>query len=149
MNLPHIKPFNSKQCISILYFKPFKTPYFCLELLSEDIGFQYGKSASFPDGSFATSSNQFDEVPASPSNGRLYKPWTFWCPKSLFEYFYLELILVQKYYIFAVSIHGQLVSHKDFRTDFSISYSQDYDIWQQYDGTFTVSYQLKFKHLYV
>ena len=110
---------------------------FCLELLNEDIGFQYNKS--FPDESLATSDVQFRKDFAHPSNGRLYKPWKFWCPSVHSESFYLELVLVQKYYIFAASIQGHFVSN-DFKTEFTISYSLDYEKWQQYDTTFTVRY---------
>ena len=112
---------------------------FYLELLNEDIGFKY--NGFFPDESLATSADQYKKGGANPSNGKLYKPWTFWCPNDREKFFYLELVLVQKYYMFAVSIHGRLVTG-DFKTDFTISYSQDYASWPQYDATFTVSYQI-------
>ena len=99
-------------------------------------------SAAFPDESLATSADQSDKTSANPSNGRLYKPELFWCPKAPFRDFYLELILVQEYYIFAVSIQGKLRDFIDsnFTTDFSISYSGSYANWLKYDRKFKVSY---------
>jgi hypothetical protein len=107
--------------------------------VNEDIGFQYGKSEIFPD-SLATSSDQFDNGDANPRNGKLYTPNKFWCPYDQSEASYLELILVQKYYIFAVSIQGRPTSSgKIFTRAFSISYSDDYTNWEEYNTKFKVS----------
>ncbi|CAB4038087.1 Hypothetical predicted protein, partial [Paramuricea clavata] len=105
-------------------------------LVNEDIGFQYGKSATLPDESLTTSSDQFDQA-GYPHNGRLYKPWKFWSPSYYDEPFYLELILVQNYYIFAASVHGRLsTSNNNFTMEFSISYSENYATWKQYNPNF-------------
>ena len=95
----------------------------------------------FPDESLATSSDQFAKITANPSDGRLYKPGKFWCPDAPFDPFYLELILVQKYYIFAVSIQGKLkiFDGSNFMMEFSISYSDNYASWFKYDRKFKVS----------
>ena len=115
-------------------------PFF-IELVNEDIGFQYGKSATFPDVSLATSFNQFDEDHANPRDGRLYKPWKFWCADDIFAPSYLELILVQKYYVFAVSVQVKtLTSNEAFTINFTILYSDNYAHWTHYNSQFKVSY---------
>ena len=116
--------------------------FFFLDLVNEDVGLQHGKLATFPDQSLATSADQFsDNIDATkPDNGRLYKPSVFWCPKDNFKpNVYLELILVQEYYLFAVSVQGYLVSSADFTKDFRVSYSQDYADWEEYNQLFSVS----------
>ncbi len=111
------------------------------ELVNEDIGFQYGKSATFPVEGLATSSDQFDEEhPNPPPDGRLYKPWKFWCPVDPLEPSYLELILAKKYYIFAVSVQGQPpTSSNNFMMNLAISYSNNYARWEKYMAIFRVS----------
>ena len=113
------------------------------ELVNEDIGFQYRKSATFPDESLATSSDQFDKVLANPRDGRLYKPWKMWCPKDPSKDFYLELILVEKYYIFAVSVQARpRMSNNNFKMNLAISYSDNYASWKKYNAEFNVSFSL-------
>lgn len=115
--------------------------FVCLELVNEDLGFQYGNSTVFPDESLATSPDEFDTNFANPKDGRLYEPEKMWCPKLANEPFYLELILVKKYYIFAVSIQAKLLDDdRNTKTNFSISYSDNYAIWQHYNAIFQVSF---------
>ena len=110
--------------------------------MNEDIGFQYGKAATLPDESLSTSSGQFDKD-HYPRNGRLYRPWEFWQPIYDGESFYLELILVQKHYIFAISVQGKLpTSNNNFTMKFSITYSENYANWKQYNTNFRVSYYI-------
>ena len=107
--------------------------------MNNDIGFQYGDSAAvFHNESLATSANQFDLVNSNPHDGRLYKPCKWWCPRSPFHSFYLELILVEKYYIFAVSVDGRRTS-SNFTKSFDVSYSDDYAKWIQNNDKYTVS----------
>lgn len=113
--------------------------------MNNDIGFQYGNSADvLPDESLATSSNQFQEdyIDSHPRNGRLYKPWKSWCPRDPTEAaFYLELILVQKYYVFAVTVQANQGPQRNsmYMKNFSISYSEDYTNWTEYNTIYTVS----------
>ncbi len=110
------------------------------ELVNKDVGFQYGKSATFPDESLATSSDQFDKDHANPRDGRLYKPWKFWSPLYFDDPSYLELILVEKYYIFAVSVQGQpQASKNNFTMNLAITYSNNYARWKKYNAKFRVS----------
>ena len=111
----------------------------CLELVNGDIGFQYGDSfAVLPDASFATSPEQFVKDTNNPRDGRLYKPWEFFCQKDLFDPFYLELIVVQKYYVFAISVQGKR-SKVDRNVGFKVSYSDNYADWMDYNRKYTVS----------
>lgn len=122
-----------------LYFTQLSI-FSCLELLNEDIGFKYGKSNILPDESLDTSTEQFNDI-APPYDGRLYKPGQFWCPIKAYKSSYLELVLVEKYYIFAVSIQGRALSTDPyFVMDIHLSYSEKYSNWRKYDTTFKVSY---------
>jgi hypothetical protein len=106
------------------------------------VGFQYGNSATFTDESFATTLKQFS-TENKPRDGRLYKPQSFWCSRRAALPSYLELILVQEYYLFAVSVQGQTLSDdSDFAMEFEISYSDNYANWKQYNTKtkFRVSY---------
>lgn len=97
--------------------------------------------AIFPDESLATSSQQFDKDDPNLRNGRLYNPWEFWCPDSIKDPSYLELILAQKYYIFAVSIQGQF-GIQGFTDEVRIIYADDYENWKEYNTTFKVGWQI-------
>ena len=113
--------------------------FFYLGLINEDIGLQYGKYSTLSDASLATSSNQFDKDDANPRDGRLYKPLKFWCPADRYEPSYLEFILVEKYYIFAVSVQGQpLQSGDDFASEFTIAYSTNYRKWKEFNAKYKV-----------
>ena len=113
---------------------------FFLVLVNKDIGFHYG-SGTFPDESLATSSEQFDKDHANPRDGRLYKPSKFWCPNNIFKPSYLELILVEKYFVFALSVQGRPVtSDENFAINFSISYSENYAHWKSCSSKFRVSF---------
>ena len=112
--------------------------------MNKDIGFHYG-SGTFPDESLATSSEQFDKDHANPRDGRLYKPSKFWCPSNISKPSYLELILVEKYFVFAVSVQGRrLTSDENFAINFGLSYSENYAHWRSCNSKFRVSFHHHF-----
>ena len=69
------------------------------------------------------------EAGYEPKNGRLYMSGS-WCslhqPTS-----YIEIVLVEKYYIFAVSVQGFWESQSDVRfiEKYKISHSTNYQNW--------------------
>ncbi|XP_028410342.1 uncharacterized protein LOC114532921 [Dendronephthya gigantea] len=144
LQLKPVSYFKNTTCISVKTFG-----YLTEDLLNNDIGFQYGASSNvFPDESLATSSNQFDKVLHNPRDGRLYKPWEWWSPKNRYLPFYLELILVQQYYLFAVSVQGQSTSN--YMKDFRVSFSDNYRNWKDYNTKFIVNFDDKImKHSFV
>ena len=111
----------------------------CIELVNSDIGFQYGNSSAFlPDESFATSPEQFKKDTNNPRDGRLYKPWKYFCQKDIRNFLYLELILVRRYYVFAISVQGKRLSSTS-NTGFMVSYSDNYFNWIDYYAKYSVS----------
>lgn len=113
---------------------------FVLDLLSEDVGLKFedkNDTKTFPDESLATSTAAFSgKYP--PWYGRLYEPKSAWCPKGTS---YIELILVEKYYIFAVSVQGYWYKYLKyyFPTKYRISYSDNYQDWYQHPSQVSVN----------
>ena len=99
-----------------------------LGLTSEDIGLKYdSQPMKFPDQSFiALKVTQGLE----PKDGRLYLPESSWCIEETTTS-YLEIVLGENVYIFAVSVQGFVQSGSDF--DFTkklrLRYSTDYQKW--------------------
>ena len=120
--------------------------FFLLALLNEDVGLRFGdknNSTFFPDKSFATSTEQFYEN-YPPWYGRLYGPIYAWCPENEVNPSYIELILVEKYHIFAVSVQGYWEEFDDsyFPTKYRIYYSDNYQDWNEYPSQVSINWNL-------
>ena len=107
-----------------------------LELISEDIGLKYdSQSKKFPDQSFPAIKMVNPVNGRDHKYGRLYLPDSSWCsferPTS-----YLEIVLVETFYIFAVSMQGffRKSSSISFTKKVRLHYSTDYQNWYNTTG---------------
>ena len=86
------------------------------------------QSKKFPDQSFPEKTMGKTKNGRDHKYGRLYLPDSSWC--SL-ETSYLEIVLVEKFYIFAVSVQGffSKSSSISFTKKMRLHYSTDYQNW--------------------
>ena len=93
------------------------------------------QSKEFPDQTFTEIKQKLTVSGKEPKYGRLYFPYSSWCssekPTS-----YLEIVLVEKFYIFAVSVQGFFWKKSSilFTKEMRLLYSTDYQKWYNTTG---------------